>query len=170
MTADKVLRRWKATRSAIRALNESGSRTSRTHIQKLLYFANVWNIGNVPPFEFVLYDHGPYSFELDRTLLLMESFNAFTRVADPDGFGSRYSVEGEGKEEVSSAPLIRLAKWLGPLGVRDLEARATCEFLRNEGSKDVRTHIKRIKPHLSEDEIAEALSGIEKMRKELKVR
>src|SRR3990170_4034222 len=48
----------------VRLLNQSGSWTGRTHIQKLVYFAQQL-LGIAPEYEFVLYQRGPYCFQLD---------------------------------------------------------------------------------------------------------
>jgi len=108
--------------AAIAALNEVGRGESRTHIHKLLYFAQRWGIVD-ETFPYSLYLHGPYSYDLDQELLELEAFERVQRFRDPAGYGARYKVDGV---EVMER-LKRLAQWLGPRSTRALEALATAE-------------------------------------------
>src|SRR4051794_16995837 len=54
------------------ALRQRGSWTGETHIQKATYFLQ--ELLQLPTgFEFVLYKHGPFSFDLRATLTFMEA-------------------------------------------------------------------------------------------------
>ncbi len=106
---------------AIAALNEAGSPSTRTHIQKLLYFAETWGVVRAAH-EFVLHLHGPYAFDLDRDIAELETFGHVVSQPNPGGYGARYSTS----DSKLAAKLRGLAKWLGPKATRELEALATC--------------------------------------------
>lgn len=157
----------RTVKKIIRALNKAKSRSSRTHIQKMMFFAKSWKLTRATDFEFILYQHGPYSYELDRVLLAMESLESITRDPAPDGYGSRYSVVRAWKSP-PRARYLQLAEWLGPLGVRDLEARATCQYFMDEGSNSVEAEVRRVKPHLTTDEISAAKRDVDRVKKATK--
>ena len=115
---------WESIERAINALNRAGSATTRTHIQKLLFFANVWKEPRTYEFEFVLHLHGPYSFELDREIMAMEAFGRVASISDLAGYGAHYST----KPVDVDLNLQKLADWLGPKSSRQLEALATASI------------------------------------------
>ena len=152
---------WQLAQEAIAALNHAEGSSTRTHIQKLLYFAHSWEIASDPRYDFVLHLHGPYSFELDRDLLRMEAFDALSRTRDTAGYGSRYEVP----PVAVRTPVQQLADWLGPLPTRTLEALATCEWVeRRGGAADLVLRVQEIKPHLSSAEIEAAAEVLHRER------
>ena len=152
---------WNSIGRAVSALNQAGSATTRTHIQKLLFFAGIWEEPQVYPFEFVLHLHGPYSFDLDREIMSMEAFGKVTSVPDPAGYGATYSTEIVD----TGGEFQRLADWLGPKSSRQLEALATSELLKRRGSSDVVAEVVTIKPHLSAKEVEQAITEVAEHRR-----
>ena len=54
------------------AMRQRGSWTGETHIQKAMYFLQ--HLLQLPTgFDFILYKHGPFSFDLRATLTFMEA-------------------------------------------------------------------------------------------------
>jgi uncharacterized protein YwgA len=61
--------------AVIDGLHRHGSWTGKTHVQKALSLLR--DSGRVPvPFQFVLYKHGPYSFDVEAELEQMQSYGA----------------------------------------------------------------------------------------------
>lgn len=150
---------------AIETLGAASQRTPRTHIHKLLYLAEKW--GNLPsPHQFSLYLHGPYSREIDAEIQSLRAVGLVTAVPDPAGFGADYKVDVEyakraeqngGLTSQQLSALRGLAQELGRQTVRHLEALTTCEFVESkQGSDSVEGAVKRLKPHLSNEEIVAA--------------
>lgn len=150
--------------SAIAALNEVGKGESRTHIHKLLYFAQRWGIVE-ETFPYSLYLHGPYSYDLDQELLELEAFKKVKKFRDPAGYGARYKVDGI---EVSEQ-LKRLAQWLGPKSTRILEALATAEYVEEADESKCVAAVREVKPHLTEAEVRAAVDEIRQRRPEFVV-
>lgn len=104
----------------VQILNEFHSWCGETHIQKTAYVAKV--VENVP-FEskFILYKHGPYSFDMNAVLNYMRSQNIVT--VTPQGhYGSSYKLN-EGIWAV-------IARTAGPrLMSFNRELRFVCDLL-----------------------------------------
>lgn len=147
--------------SAIAALNDVGRGESRTHIHKLLYFAQRWGIAD-ETFPYSLYLHGPYSYDLDQKLLELEAFERVRKFRDPAGYGARYEVDGV---EVTEH-LKRLAQWLGPKSTRALEALATAEYVHEADEEDCVAAVRKVKPHLTEAEVRAAVEEVRQRRLE----
>src|SRR5437588_13073246 len=74
--------------SLIDALNKRGSWCGETHIQKASYFLSRLEKGTVP-FGFILYKHGPFSFELRDELTAMRA-KGFLDLESLFPYGSRF--------------------------------------------------------------------------------
>lgn len=147
--------------SAIAALNDVGRGESRTHIHKLLFFAQRWGIVD-ETFPYSLYLHGPYSYDLDQELLELEAFERVQKFRDPAGYGARYKVDGiEVMEQ-----LKRLAQWLGPKSTRSLEALATAEYVDEADASRCLAAVREVKPHLTEAEVRAAVDEVRQRRRE----
>ena len=145
--------RWDVVSSAVDALAASGTQAWRTHVQKLLFFAEEWGALRSKPYQFVIHRFGPYAFDLDRDIAEMQGFG----VLEPQNqyrLGVSYSTSGD----APLAPRLKaLAKWLGHKTVQDLEVLATTEFVRNRGRESVVDEVLRLKPHLSRKAVESAV-------------
>jgi len=81
--------------AVIRSLKLHGSWTGKTHVQKSLFLIKTATQIDVP-FTFVLFKHGPYSFELETELEQMKSYLAITSEPDPNGYGVVLSPKKNG--------------------------------------------------------------------------
>jgi uncharacterized protein YwgA len=147
----------------VSALNEAGSNSTRTHVQKLLFFLEQWS--GSTGYRFGLHLHGPYSSSLDRDIMVMEATGKLNREPGFGGYGSRYSTE-----TVEPSDMVRdLANWLARKPTRALEALSTVELFDSPGKDDeVFASVKEVKPHLREDEIWEAIEEVREKRAALK--
>jgi len=144
----------------VRQLTENGSWCGETHIQKAAYVAKA--VFGVPlSADFVLYKHGPFSFDLNGVLSSMRADKVLSLV--PQG---RYgpSIKNEPtmefvfrrfEEQLSklTEKIEKVAKFFGSKNVSDLERIATAIFVslqRPADTVEVRAaELNRIKPHIS---------------------
>jgi hypothetical protein len=147
----------------IASLRQARSETTRTHIQKTVFMAE--QLGIVPPesFEFVLHLYGPYSFDLDQSILDLLASKELTVAPGPGGMGGSYSTD----YGVPRTELQPLAEWLGRKGVRALEAITTVAYVEARGEPGVIARVLRIKPHLGEAEVLRARAEVEKAKREV---
>jgi hypothetical protein len=153
--------------NVIRRLRAHGSWTGKTHVQKSVFLLKAASEIDVP-FAFVLYKHGPYSFEVEAELEQMLSYAAITSEPDPNGFGVVLKP-GPGVNFVDcGAPLgkdeeaqvERICQFVGKRNISDLERLATAAWIREqEGIRDTHTvacRLNQLKPHVSVPEAERA--------------
>ncbi len=156
-------------------LAKNGSWCGETHIQKAIYFLQA--LTNVPmEFDFILYKHGPFSFDLRDELTAMRAYRLIEiELRPPYGPGlfptkSGTNVHDHFPKTVNkySRELTFVAKYLGDKGVAELERMGTALYvsLRNKNA-DIRTKVStihRMKRHVSEESAHLALQEVEKMK------
>jgi hypothetical protein len=156
--------------SLIGTLNRAGSWTGRTHIHKFIYFAQRV-LGLATGYDFILYQRGPYSFDLDSDIRLLRSLSAID--IEPMGpYGPTYRPTNLGNEMAALAGfadsnigkrLELLAGALGPKTARDLELLATTFYVQSEGhpAKDaVIERVLTLKPHFSRSQAVDAIKEV----------
>ena len=153
-------------------LRRRGSWCGETHIQKATYFLQ--KLRKVPlGFEFMLYKHGPFSFDLRDELTVMQADGFLDLCAQwpygPSLVPTRRSVElrrdypktlqkyGEDMQFVCDA--------LGSQNVAELEKLATAlyvYFQHESGSQRIRAKILHdLKPHISLSDSLEAVKQVD---------
>jgi hypothetical protein len=153
--------------AVIRKLRAHGSWTGKTHVQKSLFLLRSTSQIDVP-FSYVLYKHGPYSFELEAEIEQMRSYAAITAEPDPEGYGvvlkpgprTDFVERGAHLDEVEEAQISRICSFVGRRNVSDLERLATVAWIRiQEGIHDaqrVAFRLLQLKPHVSPTEAEQA--------------
>ncbi len=69
-------------------LNKRMDRSGETAIQKLIYLMIMKN--NVTfDYEYIIYDYGPWSFELMKDIEFLENAHLINKHSDPSGYGSK---------------------------------------------------------------------------------
>jgi len=157
-------------------LRKAGSWAGETHMQKATYFLQ--DLMNVPlGFDFVLYKHGPFSFDLRDELTFMRA-KGFFRLEPQNPYGPTL-VEGEKSEllkqsfqQVINKHLSRIrfvSQRLGAKTVAGLERTATALYiiLREPSDADPARRLISLKPHISLPEAQVAVSEVEQIRREL---
>jgi uncharacterized protein YwgA len=143
-----------------RRLDERGSWSGETHIQKAAYLLH--ELTEVPfDFDFILYKHGPFSFELRDELASMRADRLLERQPQPAPYGPRILVTERGREleqrlartmERYGPRLDWVAERLGAKNVLDLERLATALWItREHPDTDEETRageLTEIKPHV----------------------
>lgn len=163
--------------SVVQMLKEAGSWTGRMHIQKFLYFAQEL-LGLKSGYEFVLYQRGPYSFDLDADIRSLRSIGAVDITPMPP-YGPSYGVTDLGKVLAEPSPvggqmaakLQALAKEVGPEQARELELLATTLYVLNnerpESDKATVARVLSLKPQFSEDQAENAIQQVGHMKARL---
>lgn len=144
----------------VRKLKDYGSWCGETHIQKTAFVAR--EVLGVPlSASFVLYKHGPFSFDLNGILGSMRADRVLSLM--PQGrygpsFANEPSMESvfrqfQGELEKIAPKIERLASYFGPKNVSDLERIATAIFITlkrpNDGAETRAAELNGLKPHIA---------------------
>jgi len=150
----------------IESLQANGSWTGKTHIQKSIFlFQETTPVDKL--FTFVLYKHGPYSFEIEDELEQMKSYAAISiKAVGQVGVELKPSVNAAYVEDhaaLSSTErqnIEKIGEFVGAKNVMELERIATTVWVRSrEGLTDstaVAARVHALKPHVS---ISDALTA-----------
>jgi hypothetical protein len=159
-----------------RRLHDRGSWSGETHLQKAAYLLH--ELRGVPfDFNFILYKHGPFSFELRDELGSLRADRLLEREVQPPPYGPRFVVTDRGRELESrfartmdryGDSLDWVADHLGDRGVVELERLATALWVTRElgstASVEARAaRLHQVKPHVALADGADALREIDDM-------
>jgi hypothetical protein len=138
-----------------------GSWCGETHIQKAIFFLQDL-LGVDVGFEFVLYRHGPFSFDLRDELASMQADNLVELTVRREGYGPAYIPTAFSKIYLERFPktiekyrdqIEFVAEQIGDKGVGELERLATTLFIAHrESIEDTGERAQRLvdlKPHIS---------------------
>ena len=144
-----------------------------THVQKTVYFLQ--HLVDVPlGFDFILYKHGPFSFELRDEMTALRADNLLTLEHDAR-YSPRIATTRQGKYIQARFPrtLARyesrisfIARRLGPKGVVQLERLGTALYVKLESDKPTAQRVMRItnlKPHIAEDDAICAVHEVDEI-------
>ena len=162
--------------SILLMLNEelrlAGSWAGETHMQKASFFLQ--ELMRVPlGFDFVLYKHGPFSFDLRDELTFMRA-QGFFRLEPQYPYGPTL-VGGEKSDLLKQSfrqPVAEhittvrfVAQKLGRKTVAELEKTATALYikLRDPDATDPVERLRTIKPHIALPEARAAVSEVEQI-------
>ena|SRR5438132_3881911 len=157
----------------------NGSWCGETHIQKSTFFLQ--ELAGLPTeFDFILYKHGPFSFDLRGELTSMRA-DGLLMLVPQFPYGSSYETTGNGRElqkrfpktiERSAREIEFVAGELGPKNVSELEQLATALFMvrehRGEDSDFLSREIHNVKPHVSVTDARRAVANLENIMEKLK--
>jgi len=163
--------------SLIEHLRKKGSWCGETHIQKTTYFLQ--ELLKVPmEFEFILYKHGPYSFDLNDELTAMRA-DMLVELKSQQPYGPSI-VPGPTSEQLKRLfpktlkrykdKVVFIADHFSKCDVAELERLATAFFITHEthihNKEKIATHINKIKPHISTKQALEAIDTGKEIKKE----
>jgi len=159
-------------------LRSAGSWCGETHIQKAVYLLQAL-LGIPTEFPFVLYKHGPYSFDLAEELTGLRGDQLLTLEVETPPYGPRYArtalsdrLEEQCKQTVARFhdDLRYVAHVIGGRTVAQLERLATALYvtkqtnLGHDGTVPSRAEcIHRLKPHVSVVAATEAVEEIDRL-------
>lgn len=160
-------------------LQMEGSWCGETHIQKATYLLE--NLFEVPlDYEFILYKHGPYSFDLRNELTAMRADNLLELQPHPP-YGPSYMTTEASVELRKRFPktlkefgpvLEFVAGSLGSKGILELEQLSAALYVKKErpgaSKKELAERIRTLKPHISSEAATSAIGSLETLAKEIK--
>ena len=157
-------------------LREHGSWTGETHVQKAAYFMQEL-LGVPSGFKFVLYRHGPFSFDLRASLNKLETWGGIQTEEQPYPYGAKI-IEGPRSGMLKTAskcrgvyvrPIQFVAGQLGNANVSELERIATALFIELDPHVKPEDRLHRLvtlKPHISREEAPKAFARLREIRSE----
>jgi len=155
-------------------LREKGSWCGETHVQKAVLFLQ--DLLRVPlGFQFTLYKHGPFSFDLRDELTSMRADELLRLEPQQPPYGPRIAatprterIKNLFRKTLSDydASINFVAERLGAKGVADLEGLATALYVTQHSggcwSLDQRSRqITEIKPHISYEDARSATEEVD---------
>ncbi|MGE5604314.1 MAG: hypothetical protein ACM3YE_01325 [Bacteroidota bacterium] len=164
----------------VEKLRNRGDWCGETHIQKTTYFLQ--ELMNVPlGFDFILYKHGPFSFDLSDEITAMRADNLFKLQPQPYPYGPSI-LPGLGSETLKEnfqktisqydGQLNYVAEKFGGKTVAELERLATAFYVTSEQATPVNVEerskrINELKPHISLDEARDAVLTVDRFIREV---
>ena len=163
----------------IEKLREKGSWCGETHIQKATYFLQ--DLMHVPlEYEFILYKHGPFSFDLRDELTSLRA-DELIRLDPQWPYGPRITPTDRSEyiQRICSKTLAKYdeciafgAENLGNKGVADLERLATALFitqrlLKNASVDERAERLTELKPHITRENSIAAVKEVDLMLEKL---
>jgi len=156
----------------IKSLSDHKSWCGETHIQKAAYCLE--KVTKVPiEFEFILYKHGPFSFDLRDELTVMRADGLLDIKDNPYPFGPSLTVTRAGEKILDRFPktlgeygekIEFISEFLGEKGVVELERLTTALYVSTfETTEDRAVRVNALKPHISIEKAHSAVSEIDKM-------
>jgi hypothetical protein len=164
--------------SLVKHLRSVGSWCGETHVQKTAYFLQGLHI--VPlDFEFVLYKHGPYSFDLSDALTEMRAEDLLKLEPKEYPYGPSFAPGRGGEQIIQRFPrtvskyepqVTFVAEKLGDKNVAELERLATALYVtKREGLRGVEPRAKRInelKPHIPAESAQDSVIAVDRLIEE----
>ncbi len=164
----------------IKQLHERGSWCGETHVQKAMFILQDIAKANLG-YKFVIYKHGPYSFNLSNELTGMRAVGILELNFPRDGYGPSVGVTEFGervynvnKENIEKYDAVAkfLAEWFSTNDVRYLERIATAYFVTAKNPRDPAIERARklnsLKPHVDMQAAEQAVRIVDEKRKEVK--
>jgi uncharacterized protein YwgA len=168
----KRLQRAAVLLTLLDALKQRGSWCGETHLQKSVYFLQELlrvDLG----FPFVLYRHGPYSFELSDEITALRAdmlLNVQLRLPygpslEPSDTAAALLANFERTRQANQPAIDFVADQLAQYKVVDLERLATALYVTREagcnGSVQTRAaRLNKLKPHIGLDAAARAIEDV----------
>lgn len=160
------------TLKLLASLREQGSWGGETHLQKAAYLLK--EMHNVPlGNEFILYKHGPFSFDLRDELAQLRTAGQIRVEPQPAPFGPKLGLSGVGENllkrlqyrwEPYKDRIDQVAQWLSGYGVKKLEQLATAWYVVSESPQADRAawqhRLQEIKPHVGEEDAQAAITEV----------
>lgn len=168
--------RYALLAALMKKLRDGGSWCGETHVQKAIYLAQ--ELLQIPfGYNFRLYKHGPYSFDLadelasmraDDALRLRTKLYPYGPTLEPTERGSRLMTQCPGTVEDYDQHLAFIADWFGSKDVKQLERLATAFMVTREmpdgcvpQMRAERLH--QLKPHISMPLAADAIKDADRL-------
>jgi hypothetical protein len=175
------LRRAAILMRLVENLRERKSWCGETHVQKATFFLQ--ELMQVPlEFDFILYKHGPFSFDLrdeltslraDELLVLEPQWSYGPRISPTDRSDHIQRLFSKTLEKYASR-ISFVAQKLGPSDVSELERLATALFITNRAGAGVPADeraelLTELKPHISRESAVRAVETVDRIVREAEI-
>jgi len=161
-------------------MNGYGSWSGETHVQKCLYFLQEL-VGVPTGFRYILYKHGPFSFDLRDELTAMRADGLVEVYLKSPNYGPSLRPGPRAKDVMDLFPKTVkkyreqtdfVARWLSPKNVSELERLATALYVTREqpsgSSPEKRAKLlNQLKPHVSVEDALSAVRDVDQICEEL---
>jgi len=161
----------------MQSLKGEGSWCGETHVQKTLFLCQ--EVMGVPSnFKFILYKHGPYSFELSQHLQGLIADDLVCVLTRPP-YGPTLGISDEARliaakidrDDSVAEPIAFMSKKLSRKGVADLEKLATAVYVNKKYGSEVPIEKRAeilisLKPHVSVEAARDAFAEAEAIEDE----
>ena len=173
--------RWAVVARLVKNMRANEGWAGETHIQKALFFLQ--ELLQVPSgYHFVLYKHGPYSFDLNDDLGMMLT-NVILALEPRPPYGPSFGLGDIGDKVIQqrvqavdqySGQLEFIVDTLGTKDVRELERLGTALLLKKGlpsfDQMTLASKIVELKPHVPEDLAFDAVREVAKIEKDAKAK
>ena len=160
------------------ALNEASDWCGATHLQKTTYFLQELTHVELEC-DFILYKHGPFSFDLRDEITEMVTYDLMDVELNPAPYGPNLVPSDLGKKiqtqqsdstRKHQAAVEFVAAHLGNKGVAQLERLGTALFVTLEDESvpsDKRSaRIRELKPHITAEQAREAVREVDELQQQ----
>ena len=157
--------------AVVDSLRRHGSWTGKTHVQKALSLLR--DKGRIEvPFDFCLYRHGPYSFDVEAELEEMRSYGALNVEPNSQGYGvtlqtaemADFVKQVVELSDDETKAIDDVCQFLGNQNVLELERLATASWIQCqegvESSSEVARRLNQLKPHISIENAAQSHADV----------
>jgi hypothetical protein len=165
----------------IKRLRSEGSWCGETHLQKATFIIQDLTKSNLG-YKFVLYKHGPYSFEFNSELNSMRAAGVLEFQFPREGYGPSIApttfgerIREANEENVRAyIPIVSyIANWFAAKDVRYLEKIATAYYVTKNNPRDPAferaKRLNSLKPHVDIDSAEEAVRVVDEKRQQAKI-
>ena len=145
---------------AMQSLKEEGSWCGETHVQKAMYLCQEL-LGTPSDLKYILYKHGPYSFQLSDLIQSLIPDDLVQLIARPP-YGPTLAITEQAKaiaklaetNKKFSVGISRLSKELSSKNVAELEKLATAVYVKRKGHGEFTVEgradsMVKLKPHIA---------------------
>ncbi|MBF0565957.1 MAG: hypothetical protein HQK89_12000 [Nitrospirae bacterium] len=157
-------------------LRDNGNWCGETHLQKAVYCLTDF-LDLSMDFDFILYKHGPYSFDLRDELTSMRADDLLKLEPQAPPYGPKIITTEQGRNFTKNFPktlekynrqLEFIAEKLSDKGVSELERLATALYVTKRIKTDCSieeraSELIRIKPHITPELAREAIEEVDKV-------
>jgi hypothetical protein len=162
-------------------LRSEGSWCGETHLQKATFILQDLSKSNFGC-KFVLYKHGPYSFEFNSELTSMRAAEILEFQFPREGYGPSIAPTSFGERVLKTneenirefTPIVKfIAKWFAANDVKYLEKIATAYYATKKNPRDPEIErakkLSSLKPHVGIDSAEEAVRVVDEKRSEARI-
>ena len=172
-----TVEQWALVARLIEEMRKNHGWAGETHIQKAMYF--LYSIFRVPTsYQFELYKHGPYSFDLHDDLGRMRA-NRILDIEPHRPYGPSFGLGSLGEGSIKrglnaigsyDGPIAFVAHSLGTKDVRTLERYATALYVKDERPSSCPEALARriieLKPHIQQHDALEAVNSVQEIERD----